>query len=289
MPTLVTQDSTAPRPCKALPRWRQIAAKAERLGTGETEWRSRSERRLSLLATIVRPTIEFLAIVCDTYGMSRRNTRLFFFTVIVISTFVSESFGQWAKPGDACFPIETAETAARSRDWKVCGIYLHGLYDGSKLYSWTAYETRFRPLLQKIALQAQCKIAAPLSLIRAKRSGPHSWNKYSLAGVEERAKIACSQAPFASKRSLIGFSNGANAVRRFATELPCEKLQAYASLVAIGPVDPDTTVRSKCAGIFHLQKNHAVPQTAWLMEAANMSFNKQIKKVPQPRPPRTAN
>lgn len=141
-----------------------------------------------------------------------------------------------------CFP-HTAE----ARTWPVKAFYLHGLFSPrSNTDFYGKLEADNRQYLESLATRMHFRIAVPVS-DDFSSSGYRYWNEKSLADIETAASNACG-APLASRRALIGFSNGGYAARRI-SYLRCEDLAPYVKILAIGFPERD---HGSCGNYVHV-------------------------------------
>lgn len=154
-----------------------------------------------------------------------------------------------------CLPQD--EESATS--WPVCAVYLHGLF-GSSPYSESLYEVPFRSRLAEVARRRKCRIAVPIGNLNPQ--GRWNWNGFDMPEILLRAQDSCPGNPFVSAPDMIGFSNGANFLRRQG----CRTLAEFTQVTLIGPTGESGNAEVRKCGNVLIHQEHAVLEIPELME-----------------------
>jgi len=169
---------------------------------------------------------------------------VFMHSLLTVST-------SWAsRASGLCFPMSAQ---AESEDWPICAVYMHGLFGGQP-YSASLWEVPFRKRFERIALNKRCKIAAPFG----NQGRYRNWNGVSLGEVLVRARAVCDGGKLGARPAIIGFSNGANRLRRMGV-VSCLGLQRFSRVTLVGPtgVQGNSTVL-RCGNV-RIHQMHDVP------------------------------
>jgi hypothetical protein len=152
-----------------------------------------------------------------------------------------------------CFP-----NRPEAVQWPIHAIYLHGLFTakGKDIWGFRATEAENRGKLEALANRLHIRIAAPVAQSFSK-DGFRQWNGATLEQVEAAAREACSDAPLAPKRALIGFANGGQWVGDVGKAMGCEALKAYSTILDIG--DPGAPAQ-RCGEFIYIKK-HEFPSS----------------------------
>ena len=161
---------------------------------------------------------------------------------------------------------------AEARAWPVCGIYMHGLF-GSPSYPPSTWEVPFRNSLSQIGREKRCRIAAPFGNVGRNRN----WNGVSIESVRSRAAAVCGS-PLAARPDIIGFSNGANVLRK----QTCATLRGFTRVTLIGPTGTTGNSRVVGCGNVTIIQRHAVPPLATLRQAINHHTFEQDEWMEEP-------
>lgn len=137
---------------------------------------------------------------------------------------------------------------------------MHGLH-GNREYPESKWEVPFRAKLEQIARQKRCRIAAPFGNFNRSRN----WNGVSLSTIKTRARSACGGATWVARPSLIGFSNGANVIRKMAVQ-SCSRLKSFARITLIGPTGRVGNDGAMACGNVQILQPHVVPSLARLSQ-----------------------
>lgn len=159
----------------------------------------------------------------------------------------------WSK--GICLPQDEESSSL----WPVCAIYMHGLF-GSSPYPESLYEVPFRNHLAEVARRKKCRIAVPIGDLNPQ--GRWNWNGFDIPEILLRAKSSCPSTPFVSTPDVIGFSNGANILRR----QRCSTLSQFTRVTLIGPTGESGNAEvSKCGNVM-IHQEHVVLEVSELME-----------------------
>jgi hypothetical protein len=136
-----------------------------------------------------------------------------------------------------------------SNKWPICGIYIHGLF-GSAPYSEVLYEIPYRNSLEVLANNLQCRIAVPFGNLGKYRN----WNNVPLNQIMLRASGPCKGSSFIDHPDIIGFSNGANSLRKFS----CNELSMFHKVTLVGPTGNNGNDIMKKCGNVQIHQKHEV-------------------------------
>ncbi len=182
--------------------------------------------------------------------------------ILVLTIFlllVNIPTGAWAAEG-LCLPKNPPEGAEA---WPICAVYMHGNF-GSRDKPESRWEMPFREKFEQIALEKKCRIALPLGT----RCRTWHWNGMELKEVKARARKVCDGAKFIEKPALIGFSNGANVLRKIA-RADCGRLAGFPQVTLIGPSwEHKNRSMRKCTNV-QVHSAHEVPSMSYLRKAVD--------------------
>ena len=156
-------------------------------------------------------------------------------------------------PQSACLP----EHVPGSDGWPVAAIYLHGWFPPSgpvDVRGSRALEIANRAALSELARRHRIRIAAPLAR-QVNAGGMLQWGDAELPEIERSAMQACRITRLPGRLTVIGFSNGGYKARDLGL-LPCEQLDRYARILAIGTQE---SFPPRCNGKFRNIPEHRFP------------------------------
>lgn len=156
-------------------------------------------------------------------------------------------------PQSACLP----EHVPGSDGWPVAAIYLHGWFPPtgpSDVRGSRALEIANRAALAELARRHRIRIAAPLATA-VNGDGMLQWGDADLSQIERSAMQACRITRLPRGLTVIGFSNGGYKARDLG-QLPCEQLDRYARILAIGTQE---SFPARCNGKFRNIPEHRFP------------------------------
>lgn len=171
-------------------------------------------------------------------------------------------FPAFAEQNGYCVPSDPS-----AQGQPICAIYMHGLF-GTAQYPESAWERPFRQRFEAIAKKKNCRIAIPIG-----EGKPTNWNGFgTISSIKERALRACGGGKFSERPDIIGFSNGANRLRRAS----CDELKFFRSVTLIGANrgthnDTRRTEAAKACGNVTVIADHSVPPASVLEKTVTYS------------------
>lgn len=169
-----------------------------------------------------------------------------------------------AKENGFCLPTDedlgrairsgASRQGATSAEWPICGVYMHGIF-GSKKIPESKWELPFRKRLNEIAMAQRCRIAVPIG----NKGNTWNWVGLSLREAKKRALRVCgAESQFAQKVNLIGFSGGANLIRKEGAS-SCSTLSGFDRVLLVGPTGTKGNSRVRACGRVTVIQDHSVP------------------------------